>query len=217
MLGASTAVALAVTFEDVAVASGSNIVVSGNVTSGGFLFSVVSPPSNHLHKVNDSPSFSAFNGTTYLGIHDDDFNNDTTHEVNILTMSPVGGGTCSLLSLDVAEWLVNATEHASTVVVTGVGGTNPSLTITLDNIADGSGALVDFQTVLFGPSWTGLTAVTFDGEGPGASGTNQSGFALDNINANVAVPEPTTPLLFGIGLAAVLARSRRRRIAASRQ
>jgi hypothetical protein len=188
--------AATITFEDLAVASGVND-IGGDQVSGGFLFNSLT---NHTHLTNDT--FGASNGTTYLIT--DNFNGE-----NPLTMTPVGGGTFSLLSVDFSEW-IDASEAASQIRITGVGGSGPSMTITLDGIFDGVGGQADFETVLFGAGWSNLTAVIFDGVAGGTTGNQY--FGIDNLVVDAeVVPEPASLLLLGGGLTGLAARWRRHR------
>jgi hypothetical protein len=125
----------------------------------------------------------------------------------------------SLFSVDVAgialDWSDGTTydeiyEPVVTVTGTYLGGGTISTTITQDGIVDGPGGAADFLNHTFGSDWTGLTEVLFS-----VSQANPDYFkgflALDNIEYSVSyVPEPSTWLLFGIGLLGLLGLGRRR-------
>ncbi len=188
-------------FEDNAVAAGTQITLTSDVTSGGFLFDLLT---DHGHLSNagtlSTNPWNTDNGGTYLVI--DDFNG-----LNLLTMSPVAGGTFSLFSIDFAEWLgtlaagANADFPATSVLVTGFlqGGGTVQKTVVMDFVNDGSGPLNDFQTELFDASWTNLTSVDFDGDGG-----FDSYFVIDNI----VIPAPGALAL--LGLAGFMGTRRRR-------
>jgi hypothetical protein len=97
--------------------------------------------------------------------------------------------------------------NATTLRVAGAlaGGGVLEVDFTLDSIQDGNGGLEDFQTFTLPALFSDVLAVSFTGIGP----TNGPGhFLLDNLVA-VAVPEPATALLLGLGLAVVAARPAR--------
>lgn len=114
-------------------------------------------------------------------------------------MADATGATFSLQSFDFAGFPTN---FEITFMVTGAlfGGGNIFANFIPDGITDGGPAgAVDFQTFFFGPGWINLTSVTWDHSG---AGTASGLFALDNIVVNESrVPEPTTLVLFGLGLA----------------
>ncbi len=194
LMGVGQASATIVDFEDVAVAAGTQVTQSADVTSGGFLFDW-SADHGHLSNAGtlSTNPWGTDNGSTYLVT--DDFSG-----VNILTMSDVSGATFSLVTIDFAEWLgsagvpgSNADFAAKTVDVTGnlSGGGTVTKTVTMDLVNDGTGAGNDFQTEAF--NWTNLTSVDFDGVG----GVD-SYYAIDNISTSV--PEPVSLALMGLGL-----------------
>lgn len=187
-------------FEDVAVATGVNDVLDGaaaNVTSRGYNFNVAS---DHSHLINDR--FDSWNGTTWFGLD---------RELDVVTMTPVAGGTFSLLRAQFSEFS-NSNEGADEVRVVGnlSGGGTVGKTVQLDGIADGAGAANDFQSEGFDGSWSNLVSVTFVGANGGTS-TNESTdrWSLDNVVVD-NVPEPATLLLASCGILGMLSSRRRR-------
>ena len=159
-------------FEDVAVGTGDNVILT-EIISGGYLFD---SPEDHIHLINDN--FDAFNGTTYMAID----------RAGGVIMSALSGAAFSLFALDLAEVIIGS---GGSLEVFGSGG--QFLSVAFDGIADGAGILNDFQTVLFDGSWVGLTSVTFV-----STATNGNIAGFDNIQVNV--PEPGFLALLGIGL-----------------
>lgn len=188
-LGAGTAAqATLIDFEDVAQAPGSNT-IGGDVVSRGFLFD---SSTDHSHLVNDN--FNSFNGTTWLGW-------DNLVGRNVVTMSPVGGGSFSVGTLGLTEFFCNGSPCDGAANGTGrvrfignlsAGGT-VSLDVDLDLVADGAGAADDFQTVAL--NWGGLSSL----EMFAVTGGGDMWFAIDNVNTDV-VPLPGTLALLGAGV-----------------
>jgi hypothetical protein len=178
--------ATVIDFEDIAVPSGTVTNGSPDQTSQGFLFDA---QFDHFHIGNDPLDASlSWNGTTWLGA-------DWTIPY-LVTMS--SGSVFSLNQLDIGE-LNLSNGLATTVQVTGNynGGGTISIDVIIDLIADGSGPLVDFQTVNFSSAWSNLDSVTFFT----SQGSGFYGFVLDDIIVNdspSAVPVPATVWLFGI-------------------
>ncbi len=146
VLVAGVSHAQVIDFEDNAVPQGTQLTLTSDVISGGFLFDLLT---NHGHLSNagvlaNNP-WNTDNGGTYLVT--DDFNGP-----NLLTMSPVAGSTFGLFSIDFAEWLgtlaagANADFPATSVEVTGFlqGGGTVQQTVIMDFINDGDGPLNDF-------------------------------------------------------------------------
>lgn len=103
------------------------------------------------------------------------------------------GSEFGLDSVDLAEW---STDYPEPVSVRFVGyradGSTVAATLVTDGIIDGTGPLADFETLYFGPEFTGLRQVRVP----------TYGYSLDNLV--LSVPEPGSwPLLFlGAGLIA---------------
>ena len=197
LLSVAPAAAATITFEDVAVAAGTDA-LGGDVVSGGFVFD---SSGDHLHRTNGS---LASNGSTNLGIH------EFPGFDNIVTIRPVGGGVFSLNSFDVGEYIF---QGQTQIHITGVGGTNPTMDFVIDGFVDGPGGAPDFETILFDASWSNLTSVMLNGIGGplDVNGQPLGSFTLDNVVVNAAVPEPASLLLLGTGLAVIARRRLRRR------
>lgn len=180
LLGALPARALLIDFEEFGVAAGGNVQGADRVSQGFLL------ESGHNHLINNQPGVTAWNDSTWLG------------NVGKLTLSRTDGGLFSLLSLQAAEFSSSffPTPQGTQISVVGYqsGGVTLTQLISLDDVADGSGPGVDFQTVVFGSGWTDLESVVFD-----PVGTTAVFFALDDL-ALVVTPEPTTLLLMMCGL-----------------
>ena len=166
---------------------------------GGFDFS-----SNHHHDIF-VPAACGFggcpdNGTPYIGEEDGDLGDD-------ITMSRTGGGTFSLLGLDVSEAFLNASAaaafglpNADLLLITASNGS--AFQTPLDGVAGFQtlSGLIGFEDV----TWVTFSGLRFAGGGGGIN--------LDNIVVadRVVIPEPSSAVLFGTAwLAAGIARRRR--------
>ncbi|MFO0690087.1 MAG: PEP-CTERM sorting domain-containing protein [Myxococcota bacterium] len=191
LLGALPTRALLIDFEEFGVPAGGNV-EGQNRVSKGFLLE-----SSHNHLINNQPGVTAWNDSTWLG------------NVGKLTLSNTDGSLFSLLSLQAAEFssVFYPTPQGTQISVIGYqpGGVTLTQLISLDDVADGSGPAVDFQSVVFGPGWTDLESVVFD-----PVGTTAVFFALDDL-ALVVIPEPSTSLLMlgGLGVLSGVARRQR--------
>ncbi len=193
-LSAGLSSAAMIDFEDLGVAAGTQINPSDGVgvVTGGFNYT---PGPNNASGLNDlhignQLTFTAYNGTTVGGSHDD------------VVLTLVTGGVFSLQQFDFAGF-PNNTEIAFSVTGTLFGGGNVVANFTPDGLVDGPGGVVDFQTFFLPGTFVNLTSVTWTHFG---QGTTQGLFALDNIGvdgAQAPVPEPATFLMLGAGLAAL--------------
>jgi hypothetical protein len=108
-----------------------------------------------------------------------------------LMFGMLDGSNFNLVSVDLAEW---STDYPEAVRVRFVGfrrdGTTVTTDLLTDGIMDGTGPLSDFQTLYFGPEFSGVYRVQIP----------SIGYHLDNLV--VAIPEPgAIPLLtLGAGI-----------------
>ncbi len=130
-----------------------------------------------------------------------------------VTLTRNGGGTFVLTGLDAGEMFSGGNPRYAAAQIDYsefLGGLLvASGSIVLDGIIDGPGGLPDFQS--FSVPGALVDTIRFVGAG-GTSGNN--GFSLDNLTIQdaIAVPEPSSLLLVGLGLAG-LAGARRRKAA----
>jgi hypothetical protein len=195
-LFATSGRAAIITFEDVAVAAGTDS-TDGDILSGGFTFDSLT---NHSHRSNNTLVGGVANGTTLYAT--DNFLNPTT------TTMHVGGGIFTLNSFEIGEHIFAANGSASAVTVTGnlFGGGTISTVVNLDGTFNGPAAPNDLQLVTV--NWTNLVSVTFQA----TAGAGDLGFSLDNITVNEAsaVPEPSTLAIFSLGALGIAAGGLRR-------
>ena len=130
---------------------------------------------------SDPKPFWPDNGSAYVAVSLGDS----------LMFGMVDGSDFRVVSVDLAEW---STDYPQPVRVHFVGyrrdGTMVTADIFSDGIMDGTGPLSDFQTLYFGPEFSGVYKVQIP----------TMGYALDNLV--VAIPEPGAfPLLtLGAGI-----------------
>ena len=125
-----------------------------------------------------------------------------------VTLTRNGGGTFVLTGLDAGEMfsdtpLFSAARINYSEFLGGLGGLLvASGSIVLDGIIDGPGGVPDFQS--FSVTGALVDTILFVGAG-GTNGNN--GFSLDNLTI---VPEPSSLLLVGLGLAGLAGACRRK-------
>lgn len=199
----SNAEAATITFEDLAVAHGTEVFYGGGTDpiSGGFLFDAAS----HSHVANSF--WGTDNGSTYL-VLDDFLGPDAT------TVSQIGGAPFALTSIDISEAHGLGFFAARQVQITGnvFGGGTVSRLLDLDNNLVDNVFANYFQTFVLDADFGNLSSFTLTGMGA-LAGQGSNYYAIDNVVVDTAVPEPGTLSLLGLG-SAYLFRRRRRTMAA---
>jgi hypothetical protein len=196
----ANAQAATITFEDHAVPPLTANPFSGDLTSGGFLFTFPAP-NNQL--ANNSANIT--DGSTYLVI---EVNLTQVNLFSQATFSQIGGAPFALLSFDYAKWQ-GPTLAAATITVTGNKAGGGTVTQLLSPVGDftAGGRGTDLQAFAFGPQWTNLSSVVLQGTGAMTGTLNY--FAIDNIGVDTApVPEPGTLTLLGLSSAYLIRRRR---------
>lgn len=185
LLPMASAGAATVDFEDIGVPPGGNV-LSQDFHSRGYLLH----STEHLHLINNLSPTISWNDSSWLGVHDD--------VENQVLLSRENGGEFSLVSVQVSEFF--GAPNGTQVLATGTRTNGPAVTLlfSLDDVADGPGPLDDFQTVVFGSSWSHLTSVNFNA----VAGGGARWYALDNFVTVEAppVPEPATWMILAGGL-----------------
>ena len=188
-----SAQASTITFEDVAVAPGTDFSTVVDVISGGFLFDAL----NHSHRANRV--WGTDNGGTHLVL--DDVLGDSP-----LTISQVGGAPFALTSLDISDaHSPFGTARQVDVVGNLFGGGTVSrlLTLNVDIVETVFGNY--FETFGFDGSWSNLSSIVLSGLG---SRGVADYYAIDNLVVVPAAAEPGTLSLIALGSAYLYRRRR---------
>lgn len=145
------------------------------------------------------------NGTTTVYVFADSFVSPTVQIKHSI------GELFGLSSIDFAE-LLKPTDSgfsyiANSIEITGYksGGEVLVENILLDNLNDGPGGAIDFQTLIFNPDWLDLTHVLLKG----INDIQYTYFNFDNISLTL-VPIPSAVWLFGSGLIGLVGVARRK-------
>ncbi len=181
---AATATATTIDFEDVAVPHNTHLIVNSFVTND---FILSRDGTGHIDLGNDEEIFTN-NGTKVAFVHGGTFT---------INVDSISGDTFEISQFDGAEFWRNGSPNASKITLFGVTdlGANISEEFVLDNIYDGRNGVDDFQLFTVSNAFQNLVHAEFVGDGA---------FSVDNIigyTASESVPEPSTLLLLGAGIA----------------
>lgn len=192
-----------------------NTGVHATVTSQGFNFAAVNGSTIAIaaNGSNCSPQ-CATNGTSALAIGAPNLNPPTSAPVQMTTAIYA---SFRLTGLDFAELSHSAATgwSASTILMTGLllGGGTIAQILDIDGLNDGPGGANDFQSAVLDSTWATSELIGLQFAGFIGASANEA-FQLDNIALDatrvLAVPEPGSLALLGLG-AAVLAGLRRRK------
>ena len=187
---AAPASALVIDFESITASSCNSF---PSITTQGFDFTTVAPI---LFACDGTRVDLASNGTNTVG----------SQTPTITTMAQTGGGLFSLIAIDLAELFIGNSPKNLRVQVKGrvQGGGIVRVVFLLDGINDGAGGAADFETFILPGNFVNLTSLNITGV---PTDRIFRRFMFDNIVVTTqVVPEPTSLLLLGVGLAALARR-----------
>jgi hypothetical protein len=176
-------------FEEIPIPLNSYI-DSENFVSKSFSFDVDNDEANFLNGevlFNNGTTIEplAYNGSTFFfshGYYDSSPRpGDPTRAIGWVNpstaMTRQDGGIFDLLQLDITESLISAGAHEVEIVGAHFDASTVTRNITLDLLIDGTGPLVDFETLVFDYQWADLTSVTFTA----LSGAREAEWGIDNV------------------------------------